>query len=130
VSQSRLPLIARARRHLLLVARTLALVIIAKSALVATCVADGVVASGEQATIGASVASSASDYIVSGDVSNESPCWHGGDGGCHCNCMHATVLPTATAGLEAHATTTAQPPPSHDPAHPVHTAPSLRPPIA
>jgi hypothetical protein len=114
----------------LLVARMLALVIIAKSALMATCVADGVVAGGQQATIAASVASSSSDSVVSGDASNESPCWHGGDGGCHCNCMHATALPAATAGLEAHATIAAQPPPWDAPAHPVHTAPSLRPPIA
>lgn len=89
--RSAAPLIARLRRRLVTSAWLFAFLVLAKSLLATSCVADGLAAS---APAGAASSVEAWDDGLSMDGDDgEAPCWHGGAAGCHCSCVHGIALP-------------------------------------
>ena len=105
----------------------------AKGALAAACLSDGIVSAAAESGASAmatAVESLAADVAASADASHDPPCWHGGSGGCHCNCVHSAALPVPAAGWSARIGIAAALPLRDDNALSRHAAPSLRPPIA
>ena len=115
------PLIARLRRRLAALAWLCTFVVLAKGALISTCLADGVGVA--QGPIAATLNVSSDAVAVHADGDRANPCWHAGSGGCHCTCAHSAVVPATTWSTSAVA---------HEeiPAPTVQVAPRPRPPIA
>jgi len=115
-----------------LVVCCLALVIAAKGALAAACLSDGIGAASlnqDAPAVASAVESGASELAASAGPSLDPPCWHGGNGGCHCNCVHSAALPVPAAAWNARIGIAADLPLRDDNALSLHAAPSLRPPI-
>src|SRR3569623_139045 len=86
------PLIARLRRRLVTSVWLFAFLVLAKSALAASCSADGLAAGSAAAAVAVSVGIQ-DDGIVNADDGAGAPCWHDGAAGCHCSCAHGAALP-------------------------------------
>lgn len=128
MSRAASPLIARLRRRLAATVWLLALVVLIKGTLASLCLADGVATSNLEMS---AVATSASDSIANSHADEDAaPCWHAGNVGCHCACMHGLALPTTvTAWAEAPLSGARIAPPEVPSRHLPHP-PLLRPPIA
>ena len=114
------PLIARLRRRLALLAWLCAFVVLAKGALISTCLADGI----GVAERPISAALDGPDAVAAhADGEPASPCWHAGSGGCHCTCAHSAVVPATTWSTSAIAH-------EETPTPSIQVAPPPRPPIA
>lgn len=133
-------LISRLRRRLAGVAWLFALLVLAKGAVAAACVADGLgvasssvvsVASGAS-LVAASAAAATDDAAVAGASSCEADaaCWHAGSGGCHCSCVHVTPLAPHALHVRALVNEAAGFPPRLPAARTAPRDDHLRPPIA
>jgi len=122
------PLIARLRRRLMTGVWLLSFVVLAKGTLASLCLADGLTSPDARAEAATTIVSA---EVVAAQADDDGlSCWHAGDSGCHCLCVHACALPvtaSAWAGAPQAGTRVALPPP---PLHHVLLLPLLRPPIA
>lgn len=118
------PLIARLRHRLAAMVWLLAFVVLAKGALGALCLVDGAAPAndGTQIVVAEATAAHADD--------DGAPCWHAGNGGCHCTCVHASAIPVVALDWLALPASSARIPLPPATAHPIPIAPALRPPIA
>ena len=122
------PSIARLRRHMALVARLCAFVVLAKAALVSVCLTDGFVMSDGAVVV--LVEGATAIAAEQADTDPGSPCWHADSGGCHCTCAHSTIVPTTIWSSTAIASTGAPRPTRDGPPAPLPPIAELRPPIA
>lgn len=123
------PFKSRVRRRVLAVVWLLALLVVCQSAVAALCLADGVGAGTEPATVDAASALASASPIAHDDA-DAAPCWHGGSGGCHCACGHSATLPAVPASWNVARFETVVPSSIAASGKPIRLATDLRPPIA
>jgi len=106
-----------------------ALVVLGKTVLATSCVADGLRSVSVASAAVSSQADDGSQVADDGD-DDAAACWHSGAGGCHCSCAHGVALPVAEVAVRT-AVAPAQPPRVSHPDFISSPQPSvLRPPIA
>jgi len=77
-----------------------ALLMLGKTAIVATCVADGLKAVTSPSVSVAATADDGSSTVPDDGDDDAAACWHSGSGGCHCSCAHGVALPLAVLAIE------------------------------
>jgi len=92
-------LLSRLRCHLRTTAWLFALLVLAKAALAAACINDGMPVAwaanaGTMSSLPTSTDSAQADTAAAAPLESDSggSCWHDGAGGCHCACAHAAPM--------------------------------------
>ncbi len=110
MQRSAAPLISRLRRRLATCVWLFALVVLGKTVLAASCVADGLRSvSVAGATVSVQAADDGTIAVADDGDDDAAACWHSGAGGCHCSCAHGVALPVAEFAVQT-AAAPAQPP--------------------
>ncbi|HOV59362.1 MAG TPA: hypothetical protein PLN91_15895 [Rhodanobacteraceae bacterium] len=86
-----------------------ALVVLGKTVLAASCVADGLRAVSVTSAAVSIHADDGTQTVADDGDDDAAACWHSGAGGCHCSCAHGVALPVAEIAVRT-ALAPAQPP--------------------